>query len=330
MSSALEIDRPTTPPPQALVEPPKRDAYRRPKLPVVEGRLSVLRVLLAIALLGVSIWVCREAWHEIFIDYGYGNSEYSHILMVPFVVGFLVYVRRLRLRHFRVSHTWMGPLLVATGLSMSRSGLELQYLAMFHAGAVLVGLGAVVSALGKNAIFRFLPATLVLAFLIPVPGDLRLEIAQQLQNWTAGVVQAMLSLFNFPINVSGNNLTINSQRITVAEACNGMRLVFPLFLIAFAFAFGLPLRNSIRLMILLVSPIVALACNIVRTVPIALLYGYAPGWYEDPKDGFRLASQIHDISGWIMLPIAVLVLLGLVRLLRWLMLPVQRYTLASQ
>jgi exosortase len=328
MSTTLDILSNTPTPPPAPPRP--RDAYRRPVTPMVEGRLSATRILIAMGLLAFGVWVCREAWKEIFIDFGYGNTEYSHILMVPFVAAFLVYVRRLRLRHFRVSQTWLGVLLVITGLTMSNAGLETGKTALFHAGTVLIALGCVVSAVGKNAIFRFLPAVLVLAFLVPVPGEIRQVIAQKLQDWTAGFVQSLLSLFNFPIQVEGNNLIVNGQRVTVAEACNGMRLVFPLFLISFAFAFGLPLRNSFRLVLLLVSPIIALACNIIRTVPIALLHGYAPDWYADPSQGTKLAEKVHDVGGWVMLPIAMLVVLGLVKLMRWLMLPVHRYTLASQ
>jgi len=43
-----------------------------------------------------------------------------------------------------------------------------------------------------------------------------------------------------------------------------------------------------------------------------------------------VANLFHMYSGWLMLPIAFLLLLGIIKLLRWAMLPVTRYPLASQ
>ena len=44
----------------------------------------------------------------------------------------------------------------------------------------------------------------------------------------------------------------------------------------------------------------------------------------------KIAETFHTYSGWMMLPIAFFLLLGIVKLLRWAMLPVIRYPLASQ
>jgi exosortase/archaeosortase family protein len=106
--------------------------------------------------------------------------------------------------------------------------------------------------------------------------------------------------------------------VAIAEACNGLRMVFALFLVSAAFAFGTPLRTFVRVILILASPISALFCNVVRLVPTVWLYG------SDPE----FASTFHDVSGWLMLPLAFLVLMGIIRALRWALLPVYRYTLA--
>ena len=114
------------------------------------------------------------------------------------------------------------------------------------------------------------------------------------------------------------------RRGPVAEACNGMRLVFPLVLITFVFAFSIPLRNRIRAVLLLASPLVALVCNVIRTVPTVWVHGQFP----DGRSAFP--EQFHTAAGWAMLPLAFVVLLVIIRLMRWAQLPIQRYTLASQ
>ena len=116
-------------------------------------------------------------------------------------------------------------------------------------------------------------------------------------------------------------MSINGTPVTFAEACNGMRMVFPLILIAYAFSFGLPLRNSVRFLVLLASPLTALACNVLRTLPTIWLYG---------NKSRQVADDFHNWSGWMMLPIAFFSLMAIIKLLRWAMLPVTRYPLASQ
>jgi exosortase/archaeosortase family protein len=119
----------------------------------------------------------------------------------------------------------------------------------------------------------------------------------------------------------GNVLIVNGQQIAVAEACNGLRMVWGLILVTYAFAFSIPLRPLTRTVLLVLSPFVALLCNIIRLVPTAALYGYADR---------ELADQFHDISGWVMLPIAFIGLLITIRLLRWALVPVGRFNLAYQ
>jgi len=307
----------------------RRDAFVRVTRPVLEGRLSASRLVGAVGLLLLGVFVCREAWAEIYL-YASRDVEYSHIFLVPFVAIFLVWVRRMRLRHFRVNGTAIGPIMVLAGLWMSSFGMQEAVTVMFHVGAVIVAIGCVVSLLGKNAIVDFLPAVVVLLFLAPVPGGIRQAIGGQLQHWTAQIAHVLLQIVGVETVVRGFTLEVNGRPIIIAEACNGMRMVFPLALIAFAFAYGLPLRGSVRLLLLLVSPLVALACNVIRTVPTIYLYGYAPDWFSDPQRGTWLADKFHDISGWAMLPISFVLLLVIIRTMRWAMLPVQRYTLASQ
>ena len=83
----------------------------------------------------------------------------------------------------------------------------------------------------------------------------------------------------------------------------------------------MPLRESVRLLVLAASPLAAIVCNIIRLIPTVWLFGY--GRHD-------IATKFHNISGWIMLPIAFFMLLGIMRLLRWALVPVTRFNLAYQ
>ena len=283
-------------------------------------RLTGWHVAAALVLACLGVLATWDAWADI-LRYAYVDEEYSHIFIVPVVAVWMLWVRRMRFRHCKISGTVFGPLFVAIGWFASTYGLAHQHQALWHGGALLVVVGCLLSVLGKNVLFRFFPAFAVLIFLIPVPGLIRQAIALPLQAWTATIAQACLEILNVTTEVSENRIIINGQPVTIAETCNGMRMVFPLILVGYAFSFGLPLRQSVRMTVLLFSPIAGIVCNVIRTVPTIWIYGNQPR---------EIADTFHNYSGWFMLPIAFLLLLGIIRLLRWAMLPVTRYPLASQ
>src|SRR5699024_5990557 len=101
-------------------------------------------------------------------------------------------------------------------------------------------------------------------------------------------------------------------------ACNGMRMVFALFLVSYAFAFGTPLRNRVRAVIILASPLSAILSNVIRLVPTVWVYGYM---------NQALADDFHAFGGWFMLVASFLILMSIIWILRWAMIPVTRYTL---
>ena len=114
-------------------------------------------------------------------------------------------------------------------------------------------------------------------------------------------------------------LSINGVDVGIAEACNGLRMVFALVLVSYAFAYGMPLRWYVRLLVVVASPISAILCNLIRMVPTVWLYGFASA---------KVADIFHMVSGWGMLIIAFMLLYGIIATLRWARVPVSQYVLA--
>ncbi len=276
------------------------------------------RIVAAVIMAAAGVIVTRDAWRDI-LRIALRDEESSHIFLVPIVAVWLAWVRRGRCRQCRTTGTLVGPLLVAIGWALYSLGDI--YLVQFawHSGAVVIVTGCFLSVLGKDVLLRYLPAFAVLGFLIPVPGLVRQQIALPLQATTASVTHTLLEVLGVDIARAGNVLMINGTDVAVAEACNGLRMVFALTLVSFTFAFGTPLRTYVRGLILVASPLSAILCNVVRLVPTVWLYGNYP---------VTVADAFHSVSGWIMLPIAFLSLMAIVYSLRWALVPVTRYTLA--
>jgi exosortase len=273
----------------------------------------------AVAMAVLAVVAALPAWRDI-AYIARVDEEQSHIFLVPVVAAWMVWVRRCRLRYCAPTGTAIGPIVAAAGLWAYLYGFNFGVQSLWHGGAVMLLAGCVLSVLGKNVLFRFMPAFVVLIFLVPVPGRIRQEIAVPLQTGVAAATQAIFETCGEPVVRSGNLLSINGIEVTVAEACNGMRMVFALVLVSFAFAYSLPLRNRVRLLVLLASPLAAILCNVIRLIPTVWFYGHARG----------VAQEFHNIGGWVMLPVAFLILLGIIRALRWALVPVAKFNLAYQ
>src|SRR3954471_11232173 len=283
------------------------------------SRWNAWHALGAAVLVALGAAATYPVWADIFMI-AYNDEEYSHIFLVPLVALWMVWVRRLRFRHCRTTGTGTGLFVAALGWAISSYGFYHGHQSLWHGGSVLVVLGCVLTVLGKQLAFRFFPAVAVLVFLVPVPGMIRQQIAIPLQTWTAQISQVVLEVIGVPVERSVNQLTVNGIPVNIIEACNGLRMVWPLILMSYAFSFGLPLRNSVRFVVLAASPLAAIFCNVVRILPTIWLYSH----HTD-----AVGREFHDASGWLMLPLSFLLLMGIIRVLRWAMIPVMRYTLAS-
>jgi len=249
------------------------------------------------------------------------DAEHSHILLAPIVALWLVWLRRSRLKLIKVQPNLAGPIIVVLGCLVSWGGFQTDMYIAWHSGGLIAIFGMLISMTGWEPFRHFGPAFFVLLFLLPVPGSIRQEVSVPLQSMAAWTTHAFMELFGFQVGRLGNVLVINGEQVAVAEACNGMRLVFSLTIVVYAFVFSVPLRLGTRLVLIALSPLIALVANVIRLIPTSLLYGMV-----EPSQ----AELFHDISGWIMLPLALIALIGILKLFNWLYLPVNSFRLARQ
>lgn len=274
--------------------------------------LTILMVMIAVV-----AWWGRLALSDI-LAFATGQVDNGYILFAPAVAAYLAWLRRSRLQFLRYRPTLVGVGVIAAGMLLSdwgdRNGVQVAW----HFGVLLAIFGCVYSMTGWEVVRQFAPVIIAMLLVVPIPGRIRFAMAAPAQEVSVATAHAVLQLLGFDAVRAGNVITIDGEAVAVGEACNGMRMVFALGLVVFAFVFSVPFRTSTRLLLIALSPVVALLCNIVRLVPTSVAYG----WF-DPVT----AEQIHDIGGWLMLPLALLMLMGVVRMLRWLDLPVMNWRL---
>jgi exosortase len=276
----------------------------------------------AITLMAFSAAAVAAAWPA-WTDIGRIASideESSHVWLVPVVVLWIAWARRERLRTCGTTGRWLGAAIGAVGTTAYFVGYSRGMQSIWHGGAVILLIGAIVTALGRDVFVRLLPAFFGMLFIVPTPAVVRRVIAVPLQEYTAAAARVVCEMAGMIVEQRGNLLSINGIDVTVAEACNGMRMVFTLAYVTYAFAFITPLRSWVRVLLLAATPLVAIVANVVRLSPTLYVYAnFSP----------ETAGQFHDLAGWVMLFVAFLILQGIVSLMRWITLPVTPFRLAE-
>ncbi len=270
-------------------------------------------------LVALALFATYGVWTEIF-RFAMRSEEQSHIFLALPAAALLVWARRSRLRLCKPRRWIGGPIILCAGWALAAFGYAAAYDLFRDLGVLVIAVGAILSVLGPDTLRHFAPAFGVLVFLMPIPGRIRQQISIPLQEATAGATKWILDLFAVPVTQGGNVLTINDVDVAVAEACNGMRMVAALALVSYVFVFLMPMRSWVRVLILALSPLLALIANIIRLVPTVLMYGYS---------SLDMADLFHDWSGWIMLAVAWAMLMGILGLFRWLELPITPYAVSE-
>ncbi|MFI4915948.1 MAG: exosortase/archaeosortase family protein [Phycisphaerales bacterium JB060] len=271
------------------------------------------RLAWLVVLLGLAVLAALPSLYNV-LDLALRSDEYSHMLLVLPVFAMLLWQRRERLAAIPPRYCLWGAGLAALGVTMDFVGFATQIDLIKDVGMVAMLVAPVVAVAGWRWPMAALPAFGALLFLVPVPGRIRQRIALPLQEVSASITEVLMEVIGQPVLRMGNVLQINGVDVAVAEACNGMRMVVALALVAYAFAFSIPLRPWVRITLLVASPLVAVFANVLRLGPTVLFYGHT---------NKEFADFAHDVSGWMVLVVALGVLWGSVALARWLELPIE-------
>jgi exosortase len=265
---------------------------------------------LALAVLGGTlVWgywttlaeVGARWWHD---------PQYNHGFLVPLFAGMLLWLRRQRMPAAPWQPSWWGLLPLAGGVALRLTGAWF-YLPWFDAVSLLpVTAGLFVLLGGWAALGWAWPAVAFLGFMIPLPYGLHVALAPPLQKMAAEASAYVLQTVGYCVVVDGTTLRMNETTISVVSACSGLSMLMTFFALATALVLVLrrPLRDKVAILVSAVP--VALVANVARIVLTGVLYKTA--------SGEAARAVFHDLAGWLMMPLALL-LLGLeLKLLSWL------------
>ena len=253
--------------------------------------------LLALGALTLLTITVRE-WAEMLHQWWYIDT-YSHILLVPIIIGWLVALKADELARIDPRPWLPGLAVVAAGLGLWFIGRVTGANLIAHAGAVGALQGLAIATLGPRvSVVLALPLCFAV-FLVPF-GD---EIIGPLQVVTAKIAIALTEWSGIPAFYDGIYIDTPVGLFVVAEACSGVRFLIAMATLAVLVAFTRFSKWSHRLAFMAASIIVPIIANGIRA------WGTI---YIAQSQGVEFAAGFdHVFYGWFFFAFVVILLLGL-------------------
>lgn len=262
--------------------------------------------LVALSLIGL-MWVSGmlEVWSL--------SEEYGHGLMVFGLLAYILYRRRESLAVEKVSLSWLSlPLsilafiAVVAGVAAGISVISMYGVLAFFVATILV--------YGGTALLKkLLPPLLIIWLLVPLPNPYGPMLTSGLQLISSQLGVWFIRLLGGVVYLEGNTIDMGGVQLLVAEACAGLRYLFPLMSLGAIMGYMLHGPMWIRWTVFLVTIPITILLNSVRIGLTGLL---TERWGAVHTQGF-----LHFFEGWVVFVVATLILLMIVWLLLRLSMP---------
>ena len=252
-------------------------------------RLAAVWFVLAIAFARDWAAIAHQAWNI---------STYSHILLIPLILGWLVWQRASELAKLEPEPWWPGLLLSAGAAFLwllgAFSGLDFAR----QVGAVAVLVLTVPTLLGVRVTAALL-FPLAYAFMLVPFGD---ELIPALQMITAKITVFLVELSGIPAVIDGVFIDTPAGLFEVAEACSGVKFLIAMIALGLLVAnvcFVSWRRRAAFIAACIIVPILANGVRAWATIQAAQIFGI------EVAAGFD-----HIVYGWFFFAIVVAIVLA--------------------
>jgi len=240
----------------------------------------------------------------------WNEDEYSHGFLIPLVSGYLVWTKRDEIKATAIRPTPWGLVVMAMALAVYVTGIVGADLFLQRVSAVVMITGGLLYVVG-------LPILRVVAFplaflllMIPLPGIIFNSIAFPLQLFAAQIASTIMEACGVLVFREGNIMHLAAVSLDVEEACSGIRSLMSLTALGLLYAYITYSGWLLRVLLVLTIVPIAIAANVFRVTMTGLLAHFAS---VDTALGV-----FHTAGGWSVFLVAAALLLGVNRLLRFL------------
>lgn len=247
------------------------------------------------------------------VTYGYGllremegwthDPDYNHGFIVPVFSAYLLWHRRSKLASVAGGGSWWALPFFAAWALVRLSAAYFSYQTLDEESMVLFLMGLALLIGGQKAFVWAWPSIVFLLFMMPLPSWLSVQLSLPLQQFATRVTVFILQTLGVPSTALGNIIILSEgQRLEVAQACSGLRMLTLFFTICVGAAVVIHGSRWEKLVIVASAIPIAIVCNIARITLTALQREFlAAEWLDE---------LAHAAAGWLMMPLAMVLLWG--------------------
>jgi len=248
-------------------------------LPVHWVRVGWVLGLLVLAYLPILIRMATQ-WTN--------DDDMSHGFFVPAIAGYIAWRRREELLAAKPAPSYLGLFVMLWSFIQMAFGILGAELFLQRSAFVGSVWGAVLF-LGGWVYVRILALPLLmLPLMVPIPAVIYNQITFPLQLFASAVAENVLLLLGIPVLRDGNVLELANQKLSVVEACSGIRSLLSLTFLSLVYGYMSEEKLWIRWAIFLASIPIAVAANAFRVSATGIISEYNP----DMAQGF-----FHSLEG---------------------------------
>ena len=230
------------------------------------------------------------------------KEEYSYGYMIPFITLFFLWQKKDVLERIDFKASWAGVAIVVLGFMLFFLGnLSTLFLIVQYSFLVVI-IGVTVAYTGWRGFKVIAVPLLFLAFMIPLPQFFLVELSTRLQFISSEIGVWVIRLFGISVFLEGNVIDLGLIQLQVAEACSGLRYLFPLMTLGFIAAYFFKAAFWKRALVFLSAIPITVLMNSFRIGLIGVAVEY---WGKEMAEGF-----LHDFEGWAVFMACTAVLVG--------------------
>lgn len=233
------------------------------------------------------------------LDQWWNSSTYNHILLIPAILGWLVWMRWAQLRQLQPQAWWPALVLAGGALLVWVMGAFAGFNLLRQAGAVALLPATTLLLLGPRVGAGLLFPLAYSLFLVPF-GD---ELVPPLQTITAEITIALVRLSGIPARIEGVFIDTPVGLFVVAEACSGVKFLIAMIALGALVGnvcFRSWTRRAAFMALCVIVPILANGVRAWGTVYAAQYVGVE-----------KAAGIDHIIYGWVFFAVVIAAVLGL-------------------
>jgi exosortase len=244
----------------------------------------------------------------------YGNPDFSHGFLIPFISAFFIYLQWPTLRQLPLRNSPVGLILLIFAVASQVIFLLYGQIQFSHLSMLVMLFGLILWLLGWDHLKILWLPVCYLIFMINPPQALYVKLTTPLQYIAASAGVHMLPLFGITAERDGTVIRILAgtdwQKLNVAEACSGMHMLTAFFALAIALAYSTHQPIWQKVFLAFCALPIAIFCNALRVTLTGVLYVYkGPEWAQ---------GSTHENLGLLMLIPAMLMQLGVAGLINML------------